>query len=57
MLNYSDSLAVVIVCRSMHGNRFKQLGMFCHTTKQENTPRNTANHALIEKRGEESASL
>jgi hypothetical protein len=57
MPSYSDSLAVVIVCRSLLGNRFKQRGMSCHTMKQENTLRNTANHALIKKKGEESASL
>lgn len=57
MHDHPNSLGVVIGHRSNIGNRFKQLGMSCHTTKQENTPRNTANHALIEKRREESASL
>ena len=53
----SDSLALVFVCRSVLGNRFQQLGTSCHTTKQEHDPRNTGKYALIEKRGEESASL
>jgi len=57
MPSYSDSPAVVIVCRSLLGDRFKQRGMFCHTMKQDDTLRNMANCALIKKRGEESASL
>jgi hypothetical protein len=57
MHDYPDFLAVAIACRSMLSNCVKQLGISCQITKQGNTQRNTANPALIKKRGEESVSL
>jgi len=57
MHDHPNSLVVVIGPRFIIGNHFRQLGMSCHAMKQENAPRNTANHALIEKGGEGSAPL